>query len=45
MPGAEAPPTPPAKPPTHAPGWPATPDEGDLWKRSQTGVAPLKRKR
>jgi hypothetical protein len=36
-------PAPPASAP--GPGWPASPDEGDLWKRSQTGVAPLKRKR
>jgi hypothetical protein len=45
MPGAEAVPAPAAKPPAPSPSWPATPDEGDLWKRSQTGVAPLKRKR
>jgi len=31
--------------PARSPSWPATPDEGDLWRRSQTGVAPLKRKR
>jgi hypothetical protein len=45
MPGAEAAPASAAKSPAPAPGWPATPDEGDLWKRSQTGVAPLKRRR
>jgi len=49
MPGAEAAPTPALPPaartPAPSPSWPATPDESDLWKRSQTGVAPLKRKR
>jgi hypothetical protein len=42
-----SPPAPAPAPPAgaRAPGWPASPDEGDLWKRSQTGVAPLKRKR
>jgi hypothetical protein len=47
MPAAEAAPAPApaARTPAPAPGWPASPDEGELWKRSQTGVAPLKRKR
>jgi hypothetical protein len=45
MPGSEAAATPSPKAPVPAPGWPASPDEGDLWKRSQSGVAPLKRKR
>jgi hypothetical protein len=47
MPESETAATPPAQPPAPArvSGWPASPDEGDLWKRSQTGVAPLKRKR
>ena len=46
---AEASPPPAAAPasqaPARSPSWPATTDESDLWKRSQTGVAPLKRKR
>jgi hypothetical protein len=45
MPAAQAAPPPAANAPSPAPAWPASPDEGDLWKRSQTGVAPLKRKR
>jgi hypothetical protein len=45
MPATPPAPAPPAGAPAPAPGWPASPGEGDLWKRSQTGVAPLKRKR
>ena len=47
MPGASAdtPAAAPAKPPAPAARGPASAPEADLWKRSQAGVAPLKRKR
>jgi hypothetical protein len=38
-------PQPPAQAPLRAPAAPPALDDGDLWRRSQTGVAPLKRKK